>query len=532
MTRSPRYHSRAMGLLLVSVLATAACGSTVQSTGTSTLAGGAGPLDASAPVGGDGLGAPGGLTPDGSGVPGAPGAGTSTAPQGGGAFGGGGAVGGSAPGGAQGGPAGPAQAPGAGSAGGSAPAAGSGAVGPGVTAKSIAIGIPFCNDCASGNAALGAGGEDPGDTRRYYRAAIDDVNARGGVLGRKLVPVFHEVSVSDNIDASAQAACETFTKDNKVLIMNFRGDLSYECAKKAGILVGGSGGTGPVYEKYPNLFAPASIRLERLFEVTVKAMDRSGWHKPDAAWPTGKIGLITWDNNEYRYAMKNGYLKGLAAVSLEETDVRYIAVPQSANALADASASISNAVLAFRQQGIDHVYIGDGPAGIFAGAGLTLLFLQNAKSQNYYPRYGFNSNNSPNFKSHPQDQLVGMLAIDSIDVERANDEGIALNPVRERCFGVMQKKGLRVGQRQTQILAANACEMAWFAEAVLKRATAGTTLPSMVAAAESLGTSYRSPLSYGNRIGPGQHDGTALFRGLRYDEACSCNRYTSKPFEP
>jgi hypothetical protein len=77
-----------------------------------------------------------------------------------------------------------------------------------------------------------------------------------------------------------------------------------------------------------------------------------------------------------------------------------------------------------------------------------------------------------------------------------------------------------------------ACEAAWFAEAVLKRATAGTTLPSMIAAAESLGTSYRSPLSYGNRITRGQHDGTALFRELRFDEGCECIKYTSKPFEP
>jgi hypothetical protein len=530
MHRSARYRSRGIGLLLVSALATAACGSTVQSSGTSTLATGGVAPDGSAVLGGDGLGAPGGVAPDGTVVPGVPGpegsgSGASVTSGGSGVTTGG--VSGSAPGGASGTDQRPAAAPG--SAG--APAA-AGAVGPGVTAKTVAMGVGYCGDCASANAALGAGGEDPGDTRRYYQAAIDDVNARGGVLGRKLVPVFHEVSASDDIDASAQAACETFTKDNKVLIMYFRGELSYECAKKAGILVGGAGGTGPTYEKYPNLFAPSGIRLERLFEVTVRSMVKAGWHKPDAKWPTGKIGLITFDNNDYRYAMKNGYLKGMAAAGLKAEDVRYIAVPQSANGLADASAAISNAVLAFRQQGIDHVFIGDGPAGIFAGAGLTLLFLQNAKSQNYYPRYGFNSNNAPDFDSHPQDQLVGMLAIDSFDTEPENDEGIALNPVRERCFAVMKNKGLRVGQTQTRNVAVLACDAAWFAEAVIKRATAGTTLPAMIAAGESLGTSYRSPLSYGNRIGRGQHDGVALFRELRFDERCACIKYTSKPFEP
>ena len=536
MTRRTARRTRTTGLLLASALALAACGSTVQNTGGDSLAGGAVPGVAAPELGGNGLSAPGAgasgaapgtsrgtdslITGGAQGTTGTTTGSTTTV---------GPAPGSTVPGGQAGGGANPGTAPADIVPGGQTAAA---PVGPGVTAKTINIGVPFCNDCASGNAALGAGGEDPGDTRRYYQAAIDDVNSRGGVLGRKLAPVFHKISVADNIDASAQAACETFTKDNKVLIINFRGSLSYECAKKAGILVNGSGGTGPVYDKYPNLFAPASIRLERLFEVTVKGMVTAGWQKPDQKWPTGKIGLITWDDNEYRFAMKNGYLKGLAGAGLKDEEIRYVAVPQNANALADASAAISNAVLSFRQKGIDHVFIGDGPAGIFAGAGLTLLFLQNAKSQNYYPRYGFNSNNVPDFDSHPKDQLVGMLAVDSFDTAAANDEGIALNPVRERCFAVMKNKGLPVGQGQTQALAVNACDMAYFAEAVLKRATAGTTLPNMIAAAESLGTSYRSPFSFGNRIGRGQHDGVALFRSLKFDDACSCITYTSKPFEP
>jgi hypothetical protein len=103
--------------------------------------------------------------------------------------------------------------------------------------------------------------------------------------------------------------------------------------------------------------------------------------------------------------------------------------------------------------------------------------------------------------------------------------------VRERCFEVMRKAGLPVGQSQTQLVAVGSCEFAWFAEAVISRAS-DTTLPNMIAAGESLGTSYRSPFSYGNRIGPGQRDGVALFRALKWDEGCSCVQYTSKPFEP
>lgn len=504
-------------VVLALALTAAACGSTAQPTG-ERVATGFG-------TAGDGLSEAGDGMPDvDSGTPAAGGELRSSAP-------GSTPRGGSSAGGAGGGPT----AAGSVSGGGTAPSTGtagsSGGIGPGVTDSTIAIGIPYCNDCFAANSALGASSEDPGDTRRYYQAALDDVNARGGVAGRELVPVFHEISAADDLDRSQQAACETFTTDNEVLMIYFRGEISYRCALEAGILAWGSGGTRPVYEKYPNLFAPSSVRLERLFQVTVRSMVRAGWHEPSPKWPTGRIGIITWDDTEYRYATEHGYVAGLREAGLEATDVRYVSVPQNAGSIAEASAAISNAVLSFRSQGIDHVFIGDGPAGIFSGTGLTLLFLQTADSQDYYPRYGFNSNNSPDFDSHPKDQLVGMVAIDSSDTEPANDEGIEPNHVRDRCFQVMRDAGLPVGEQLTQILAVGACEIAWFTEAVVGRAS-DTTLPNMIAAGESLGTSYRSPYNYGNRIGPGRHDGVALFRALEWDEACPCVTYTSPPFEP
>jgi len=260
-------------------------------------------------------------------------------------------------------------------------------------------------------------------------------------------------------------------------------------------------------------------------------MVKAGWQKPEPKWPTGKIGIVSWDNTDYRYAMDHGWLPAMKAEGLPAPMVRWVAIPQSDRGIADAGPAISSAVLAFRQAGIDHVFISDGPAGIFTGAGLTLLFLQNAKSQQYYPRYGFNSNNAPDFSSHPQDELAGMIAIDSYDTAPTNDAGIAMNPVRERCFAIMRKRGLPVGQSQTQSVAIGNCDQIWFAEAIINKA-GSTLLPAMIAGGEALGSSYRSPYSYGNRLGPGQHDGVALFRNEQYDTSCSCLKYTSKPYEP
>ena len=517
-------------LVAAALAATAACGSTVQNNGNGdgSLAQGS----SGTTSGGDGLTAPGGTTGGSAvGVPGgttgAVADGTSTAGTTGGTTGGGGTSGtttgstSGTTGGATGSTAGGTSSDGT-------------VGGPGITASEVRIGLSYCTDCASANAALGAGGEDPGDTRRYAQAAIEDVNARGGVLGRKLAPVFHGFSASENIDTSAQAACERWTRDTQVAAMFFRGEVVYDCARKAGVLAGNTVNdavTGPVLQRFPNLFAPNAIRLEGMYGLTVNAMVKAGWHKPGGAWPTGKIGLITWDTPQYRYAMKEGYLKALAANGLKDEDTRYVSVPQNADSIADASAAISNAVLSFRSQNIDHVFIGDGAAGIFGGVGLTLLFLQNAQSQSYFPRYGFNGNNGPDFPNHPQRQLVGMIAIDSLDEERRKDEGIAVHAERERCFEIMRKKGLPVGDAQTQNVALLACEAVFFADAVFERAK-GSALDRVIPAIEGLGTAYRSVFTYGTKFGPGKHDGVYLFRNLQYDEGCSCLKYTSKPYEP
>ncbi|MDX6199688.1 MAG: hypothetical protein QOJ79_2839 [Actinomycetota bacterium] len=403
--------------------------------------------------------------------------------------------------------------------------------GPGVTATTIALGIPYCSDCAAANGALGADGEDPGDTRRYFQAALDEVNNRGGVLGRKLVPVYHQISASDSVDVSAQAMCETFTKDNKVAAIFFRTQIIDECAKKAGIIAVSDSGSGRLFAQYPNLFSPSTIRFEGLAAATVKGMLAAGWQKPTTKWPTGKIGLITWDDNEYKYAVAHGWQPALQSAGLK-ADVKYVAIPQSDKSLADSSSAIASAVLSFRDQGIDHVFIADGAAGVFRGGGLTLQFLDEAKSQQYFPRYGFNTNNAPGDSALPADEQSGMLAVDANDLMASNDQGIAPNPQRTRCYAVMQKKGLKTTDgKATGLTALEACDTAWFAEAIFSHSRS-FVLADVIAGGESLGTSFRSPYAFGTRLGPGRHDGLTFFRNSRFDDACACMKYTSKPYEP
>jgi hypothetical protein len=95
---------------------------------------------------------------------------------------------------------------------------------PGVTADTIKIGITYV-DFTKLKAIIGF---DHGDYEKAYQAVIDDINAKGGVNGRKLEAVFAPVdpSVSD----SGPAACTKLTQDDKVfLVMGYFQDDNVLC---------------------------------------------------------------------------------------------------------------------------------------------------------------------------------------------------------------------------------------------------------------------------------------------------------------
>jgi hypothetical protein len=503
-------------LLLAGVLPLAACGSTVAQqggTGAGAVAGGAN----------NGLGGPAEGTAGGVGTTTTSGGTTGPAVAGGAAGTSGAATGGSMSVGGTSGPVtGDGNAPGT-----------QQSLAPGITKDKVYLGIAYFPDAATSNKAIGAAGANGGDQRDYYNAVIKDLNDHGGVIGRKVEPVYFEIQSTSNepIDSQLQRGCDTWTKDNKVFAITFRGRVLQECARKAGILItDGSGEASGTFDRLPNMIDPGNIALDRLGATTVSGLATQSYFKPAAEWPTGKVGIITWDNANYRAGVNRGYLPALKKLGLT-APVSYVQIPQTVGNVSDSSAAVSSAVLKFRQAGIDHVLIQDGPAGVFGLGGLTLLFLQNAKSQQYFPRYGFNANNVPGFSIYPSDEQHGMLALDYGDYMPIQDQGISPNPARTRCLAIMKKYGVTANDQTTYATAAEACETIWFIETLLKRAPE-PTLRGAIAAAEGLGTSFASTRVYGTRLGSGRHDGADLARNAKYDDACQCMKYTSRPYAP
>jgi Periplasmic binding protein len=95
---------------------------------------------------------------------------------------------------------------------GSASAAGQGQSGPGVTAKTIKVGITYANVAAIKNLI----NVDPGNYQDAYNALIKQINAHGGIGGRKIIPVYAPVDPLGT--AGAATACTQLTEDDKVFV--------------------------------------------------------------------------------------------------------------------------------------------------------------------------------------------------------------------------------------------------------------------------------------------------------------------------
>jgi hypothetical protein len=483
--------SRTIGLIAVSVLLGAACGSTL-SHDAFRAAGQTG--------GGQGLSIGGG----GSAL-GGPTTGGSTTPAGSA----GGSLGGTTPG------AGP------GSIGGTIPAAAA----PGVTANTIYIGAQYQENSRAANAAVGAGAIAIADTRPYYNIVIEDINAHGGLAGRKVVPIYYgyDATSTRSTDEQDQAACAKWTQDNRVFAILLGGPIIDECAKRAGVInLGYNGAIPETYQQYPTRIDIDSFNMVRVGSVTVDQLADNGYFTKGA-----RIGLVTWDDPNYRQAIDRGYVAALKRHGLSTAiPTAYLSVPQAPQELSQTSADVSAAVLKFNTRGITHVMILDGPAGACGGTCITLEWVKQADSQRYYPRYGFNDQNSAkevyDLGLFTPREMRGSISVGWIDLDASYDKGWQSNPAREACYDLMRKHGADVSDVNSQGPALGACTELWFIRAAISRLRGPLSVRGFIDGVNRLGYSYLSAASYANFFSASRHDGAAGVRIARFVDSCEC----------
>jgi hypothetical protein len=399
------------------------------------------------------------------------------------------------------------------------------ATGPGITNSTIYIGIGYSSQAAAGDRALGGAGAAPSyDTRNVVNSIIDYTNKHGGYAGRVLKPLYVDIKVTEDVPTQEQAACAYWTQDHKVFAMNGGNDVLDTCAEKAhAIPLGAGSAVESTFKKYPHLIDPDSIATDRFGAVTVAGLAAGGYY-------AGKLGLVTWDDPQYRAAITTGYLPALDKVHVKPLQIAYVAVPDALGSVGDMTAQIGSYVAKFKALGIDHVMIVDGPAGVFSGDGLTFEWEQNAKSQKYYPRYGGNSRNAPGFTINPHDEENNEMVVLGGDSDPANDAGWHANATRQRCFKIEADAGYPVSSSNTndEGIAASLCDIFFFLQRAINSSTVVTN-DAVIAAAEKFGKTYPTAAVYGSNLFPGRHDGGDMVRTAVYLQSCSCLNYKGPP---
>lgn len=390
-------------------------------------------------------------------------------------------------------------------------------------ASTIKVGVPYI-DAQEGSAFTNSVGSGlaTGDTKASMTLRINDLNKRGGILGRKVVPYFHKIDINSQPAQYQQAACSAFTQDNKVqYVTDNLGPLFLSCMKKAGIGVLATGRalmTSKGFATYSTFVMPDAIALDRLARLQASRFLEMGYF---GNLKTTKVGIIYYDEPEFVAAEKvlEAALKSRGITVATSQALHYVA------STADVGQTVSeagSAVLKFRSSGVTHVLAVEENAWLTGGFGIA------AASQKYYPRYGYTSNEPlGNIASNvPAEALKGALFLGWIPAYDVNDPK-QLTAKGRACLAFFAKTQLQdtPNQRGTLI---TACETLDFLREALTAAGSSNGAQSLVAGGAKL-TGFASSETYGVRVTADRRDGVSAVRPGEWNDGCSCFRYTGPP---
>jgi ABC-type branched-subunit amino acid transport system substrate-binding protein len=398
----------------------------------------------------------------------------------------------------------------------------------GYTAKEIFIGVAYDSTLSQELGGAGVGSASVGDQHAQVEAIVAELNARGGIAGRRVVPVFYDTKgMSSNNDPNtiAQAACAFWTQDHHVFaamtyVVQMDNTALYGCLSKHHVVfVPLAGESQATFARYaPYLWSPAGTTPEAVAPLWASRLKALGWFSGwnttvgDAAQGAPVIGML------YGNGLRNNQPEldtSFVAAVTKALKAQGYSVAESYS-ISNNQADLAAAVLRFRNSKVTHV-IGDYSVVNFTTA---------AESQHYRPRYAlstFNGGVAMKLFATPG-QMHGMVGIGwapAGDVESDRDPG---TPAEATCRATMQKHGQSTSVRLAWFAMTWACDtFSFLASAIPASGLVPQNLPAAAARLGSLPGSFTFRLSFRD----GRPFGVAVARDAAYRDDCSCFVYLS-----
>jgi hypothetical protein len=397
----------------------------------------------------------------------------------------------------------------------------------GVTATTVRVGITYSSDIQKYATVLDPNAETV-DTTAVAKVIVKHVNAEGGLLGRKLEPVFHDQKLADSIanqDGANEAVCATFTQDKPVAwgIINLANRVSYECMAKAQTPVWDVNTGDPVDQQWAKPFLPyfhapvmpdSAVYLRTWVDRLAAQQYFTGWdpatQTASAASPV-KVGVYYFDRATDKRIYETELKPALAAHG----------ITVAADFGGDANPAVranqeQSAILKFRQNGVTHLLV-MGPIA-FVGAG---------GQQGWHPRLGIGTHNQAQLADPAL--LKGVVAAgysSPIDVG-AKAPGVP-TPANNACLGWV-KKDLQYDMESPQ--SAAYLQAIALCDAILVpveafRAAGALGPAALQAGLEKTHGKTKTVHTFTQGFSATRWYGVDQLRDLEFRESCTCWRYT------
>jgi hypothetical protein len=405
----------------------------------------------------------------------------------------------------------------------------------GFTKDTIKIGYATADDYNAFAGSLGIKGVTPqGDPKLQMKAVVDDINKRGGLLGRKIVLVPHDYNTAATVNDAApenQAACADWTEDNHVFAVvgaPIVEDTLLSCLAKARTPLVNAGGLDfptpydEVFRKYPLFFDVGQMSGELHDRIAIERLAARKFFTPwdtfngrpgNAAANPVKVGLLEYDDHagELQLASELKQLKR-HGITVSPTDI--VKCPRPVGGTISCQQS---AVLRMSSNNVTHIF----------GAGI--IFIPQAESQHYRPRYFFRVEPRVIAENSPAAQMAGAMGESNLpvmDVEPSEYPGDP-SPAAGYCRKVMRSVGQASDDATTLWAQFSICDGLYALEAAVR--LAGQLGPEALRAGfERIGTSLPAALTWGSTFGPTRHASAVVLRDIGWDATRSRFVYVDK----
>lgn len=369
------------------------------------------------------------------------------------------------------------------------------------------------------NAAFPGSSVSFGDGKREAQAVIDDVNAHGGINGRKLKPFFGEIQATDG-DAERGAACQGLVQDARpmvILSMFNVGEGLVACATKANIpLLTVAAGAGDDYlnKIAKNIsFTPTQISRDLEQRLVLGLAHAQGKLSQETV-----VGVVSQSDDPVFERVVEGTIEPL----LESWGVPYVKATLSS---ATDNSGISNAVLKFKSSNVSKVVFSLGSGGV-----PDALFMQNAETQLFRPSYLMGDSTGTNFVAGtaPEQQAQNIWGAGTYPLVNVAASQYPTTSREKHCLAVENASfGGQYKDRATSLTSTMYCELIYGYTHIAKTVTGTLDATSWVNAYRGIGTAYPAITTFGSNLTAARNDNASMYRELAWSNACSCITYTS-----